>query len=471
MRRLITYILLCALILLSTPGVYANSGPVFWQGYPSADIVSVAENSPIAVERENLVFDFSGGDGFPGYTVSGRVAATYTMSNQIGEAQSVQMAFPFVGKVDGLAAADTIITADGSTLPYEVYIGDVVRSHGKPQQKEKQEGFDFAGIVSTITDKTYQAENFAEHEKGRLYTIEVKPAAGQRINFAVDFYFDQEKTKVLVNGFNRYERDGRHVRIAAWCYEPEALEIYVLGQDIKLEASGYTDGGLAERTELFTHHIATQEAELKPYLLELVRKDRERKHAEMIAETQLYNLYAKALDQQFEQNIGFATKEDLIAQDHSDRILTLVYTVDFPANSKKEVSVNYRTSGTMDRTQAANPLYTFDYILNPAENWNSFKNLDIRVIPPQEAPYIVTSSIEFARGEDGVYTAALAELQADDLSFTLYADEKVTLWDRTQGKLQKSFGYFTPIMMGVTMIMIAGAVAGLIGRRKNRNRN
>lgn len=467
MRRLTTYILSCALLFLFTPGVYANSGPVFWQGYPSTDVVSVIKDSPIAVERENLIFDFSGRDDFPAYTVSGRVTATYSMSNQTGEPQSVQMAFPFVGTVNGLAAADTVIAADGSALPYEVYIGDAVRSHGNPQQ----ENFDFAGIVGTITGKTYQAESFVAHEKGRLYTIEVKPAAGQRINFAVDFDFDQEKTKVLVSGFNRYERDGRHARIAAWCYEPEILEIYVLGQDIELEASGYTDGGLAERTELFTHCITTQEAELKPYLLELVRKDGERQHTEMIAEVQLYNLYANALDQEFAWNMGFATKDDLIAQDYSDRILTLVYTVDFPANGTKEVSVRYRTSGTMDRTQTAKPLYTFDYILNPAENWNSFKNLDIRVIPPQEAPYIVKSSIEFARGEDGVYTAALAELPADDLSFTLYADEKVTLWDRAQGRLQKRFGYFAPIVMGAVVILIAGAVAGLVGRRNNRNRN
>ena len=32
------------------------------------------------------------------------------------------------------------------------------------------------------------------------------------------------------------------------------------------------------------------------------------------------------------------------------------------------VSVSYKTSGTMDITETAKLLYTFDYILNPAEN-------------------------------------------------------------------------------------------------------
>ena len=161
-------------------------------------------------------------------------------------------------------------------MPYNLYIGDVVDSYGASIE-DREPSFDFNDIVSTITDELYKAENFTESEKGKLYTIEVKPTTDQRINFAVDFNFDSKKTKVLTYGFNRYERNGKITRIAAWCYEPEVLEIYVLGEDIDLNINAYTDGELRQKTDLFTHQISTKEVELKPYLMQYIRNNDYRK--------------------------------------------------------------------------------------------------------------------------------------------------------------------------------------------------
>ena len=47
------------LILTLFMPVYANSGPVYWQGYPAAEMMSVEPDTPITVESEELVFDFS----------------------------------------------------------------------------------------------------------------------------------------------------------------------------------------------------------------------------------------------------------------------------------------------------------------------------------------------------------------------------------------------------------------------------
>ncbi len=48
----------------------------------------------------------------------------------------------------------------------------------------------------------------------------------------------------------------------------------------------------------------------------------------------------------------------------------------------------------MDRTSTYDPLYTFDYLLNPAERWAGFTNLNIEIRPPKSNPYIVDSSID-----------------------------------------------------------------------------
>ena len=467
-KKLIVNITFIALVFSFVTAVFANSGPVFWQGYPSSDIMLIEDSSTISVENENLVFDFSDSDN-SSHTISGKVTATYEMFNPTNELQSVHMAFPFVGRLDNLKPDDIVITSDDNVLTYDMYIGNVVNSYGNPLQEDKEANFDFANIVSTITDNLYTAKHFTENEKGKLYIIEVKPTTDQRINFAVDFNFDYEKTKVLTKGFNRYERDDVKTKIAAWCYEPEILEIYVLGEDIDLEINAYIDGELKEKTDLFTHRISTREVEVRPYLMEYIKNNTNGKISGMISDNQLYNLYAKSLDEYFIKNMGFSSEHDIMAQENYERILTLIYYVEFPQNSSKEVSVSYRTSGTMDKTETVKPLYSFDYILNPAKNWSDFKNLNIKIITPEEAPYIVKSNIELSKGENKVYTATLTDLPEDDLSFTLYIDEKITLLDKVGGNLQRSFGYFTPLVIGAIALLIIGVIIMAVVHKRKIN--
>ncbi len=433
--------------------VSANSGPVYWQGYPSSEIMSVARNSPITVQEENLLFDFSDYNDSD-YSISGKITAVYKMVNPTNGPQSVQMAFPFVGALEGLSPDSVVVTAGDSVLPYDLYIGEAVNAHGTPGQKEKGTSFDFAGIVEAVTNELYRAKNFADNEKGRLYIFDVTPTADQRINFAVEFNLDDKKTKVFAQGFNRYERDGEKTKIAAGCYEPQTLEIMVLGEDIDFRTDAYSDGALQEKTGLFSSQISVREVTLKQYLLEYVKKNAHKENEGMISDTQLYNLYAKSLDQYFTENMGFCFEHDLLAQGHHKRILTLVYTVEFPPDGEKEVGVNCRISGTMDKTKTVSPLYSFDYMLNPAENWSDFENLNIKIITPPEAPYIVESSIKLAQEENRVYTAILADLPADDLSFALYAKEKITLMDKVAGSLRNSFGYFIFFLPFVTVFFI-----------------
>jgi len=453
MKRFMSGIL-CTAVLLSTSTVgLANSGPVYWQGYPSTGIMSIQKNSPITVEHEDLVFDFSDyDDSF--YTVSGRVTAAYRMTNPAREAQSVQMAFPFVGSINSLSAGDIVITADDETLPYEVYIGDA------------NTRFEFDDIVNTVTNEPYSAENFSENETGRLYTIHVEPATGQEINLAVDFSFDAEKTKVFTGGFNRYERDGQSTRIASWCRKPEVLEVFVLGRDIEFDINAYTDGELSQKTGLFSYRVEKQDAALKPYLIKYAKKHTNAVDTDPVSDVQLYNLYAAALDNHFNKHAGFCPEDELMRQREQERVITLVYTVEFPPESRKNVCVGFTAAGTMDGRQTTKPLYSFRYILNPAKNWAGFKDLNVEIIPPPEAPYVIESSIALTREESGVYRAALEHLPEDDLSFTLYAFEKITLLDRMVGSVQRRFGYLTVVVGAVLPLVAAAFVAAVVIRRK-----
>lgn len=478
MRQLIKrmFILLIVLSLFFTVSktVIANSGPIFWEGYPAYEVLAVVENCPIEVESEKLFFDLSSNTS-NSYTFEGSVTAAYEMINPTNKDLSVQMAFPFISSLDGFSTSDISITADGTALPYNVFIGDVVNNYGNPRQQEGKTSLVFADIVSTITDLPYQAKHFSENEKGRLYTLEVKPTTEQRINLAIDFEFDSEKTKVLTNGFNRYERDGQKVRIAAWCYEPEVLEIFVLGEDIDFNISAYVDGKLKENTNLYKCQTSLKERDIKSYLMDYV-KQYENTIEEMrepsdftvfdISERQLYNLYAAALDRLFTSCDGFGTCSDITEQNRYERILTLVYTVDFPANSKKNVSVGYKAMGTMDKTKTSKPIYSFDYILNPAKTWSSFKNLNIEIITPVEAPYIINSNIELTKEKDRYYTASLGSLPDSDFAFSVYADENVNVLDQVYSSLNNKAMYFILFAIIGILIIVIVARAVLIKHRK-----
>jgi hypothetical protein len=375
------------------------------------------------------------------------------------------MVFPYVGTLDSLLAEDITITADDTALPYNIFIGDVVDRFGSRSQGDKEAGFSFSEIIGSITDEPYAAKNFSESDKGKLYILDVRPTADQEINFAVDFEFDWKKTKVLTSGFNRYQREDEKTRIAAWCYGPQVLEIFVLGEDIELEINAYTDGELQEETDLFTCEMSSQDVGFKSYLMEYIKNNTHAISGGILSQRQLYNLYAESLDTSFTRSMGYSSGDDLVAEESHWRILTFVYTVDFPPNCEKEVSVSYRTLGTMDRTQTVDPQYSFDYILNPAENWSGFKNLNIEIITPQKAPYVIASSIEFVRGEGNIYTAALDSLPEDDLSFTLYAKERISPWDKAARNLTSL------VLGGIALLSGAIIIVALLRKYLCQNRD
>jgi hypothetical protein len=464
LKKLLAVVIFFSVILSFPTAVFANSGPVFWRGYPSSEVLSVEDNSPIVVQNENLIFDFSSVDNVS-YTISGKVTATYNMINPTDELQSVQMAFPFVSSLKNIQMGDISVIVNGNSLHYDIYAGDVVDTYGNPWQEEKDAKTEFANIVSTISDKLYQAETFAEDEKGRLYTIKVTPTTDERINFAVDFNSDSKKTKVIASGFNRYHCEDEKTSIASWCREPKTLEIYVLGEDIDLKVEAFTDGQLKEKTDKFDYQVSTQEVEVKPYLMDYIIENSARDS--MVDTIQLYNLYAKALDKYFKGNLGYTSQNDLRALEQYERIFTIIYTVEFPNNSEKEVSVSYNTSGTMDARDTAKPLYSFDYILNPAKSWSDFKKLNVEIITPEEVPYVAESSIELVKVEDQVYRVSIEGLPEDDLSFSLYAEEEVKRKNIFLVGLLDTLRFLKfPPVIGAIVLLIVGIIVVVISKRK-----
>ncbi len=427
---------------------YANSGPVIWPAVPSSDIVAVEGNSPIEVRNEMLTFDFNDAKNSD-YSISGKVTAEYEMYNPKDKKETSVMAFPFVESIRGFSEDAVSIMADDDTLPFEVYIGSRIDrrvNYGVEQQKGI---YDFKEIVGTIKRDKYVPYNFSEDETGKLYKIYAEPKVDNAY-LSVEFNYDLAHTKVMTKGFNSFSGDGENIRVAAGLWKTEVLEIFILGEDVDLVFEKYKDGTLTEKTDLLHYEVTSEDIMLKDYLKQYTNVDDNDTYN--FNEIQLYNMYAKALDGAFTSNMGFCSEDMLSEEWYSKRILILVYTVEFPENSTKTVSVGYTAAGTMDKRETNKPQYTFDYILNPAENWNDFKNVNIKIITPEEAPYIIKSSVDLNREDNNIYSAALNSLPEQDLSFTLYYKEKISLLDRVDLYKASIIGF---------LVLIIGAVAAI----------
>ena len=451
MKKFIKVILSVLLVISFATAAFANSAPVYWQGYPSAEILSVDKNSPIEVKNENLVFDFSN-EGDYNHSYECKVTAEYEMVNPTTEDLSVQMAFPFIESIRTLSESNIRITADNE-LPYEIYVGEIINNYNSDDAEEKNH-FEFEKIIETITTDTYKADNFSDNETGKLYSIEFKPSSDTDIRVVVDLDFDYGKTKIFAGDFSGFSREEGKTRLTTWCREPEVMDIYVLGEDAEFNISGYIDGSMNEKTDLYTYEISEEEIDVKTYLLDVIRNYLHMNFDD-ISDIQLYNLFAKVMDEQFTNNLGLSTLDELLTYGSINRLITLVYNVEFPKNSERTVSVSYKTVGTMDKRNTKEPLYTYDYILNPAKNWKDFKNLNIKIIPPEESPYVIKSSIGLNK-EGNIYTASLENLPEDDFTFTVYYKEKITFMDKLAGEIDRSLGYifmFMPFVLGFILII------------------
>ena len=452
MKKYAAIITLLLILTLFTPAA-ANSGPVYWQGYPAAEMMTIEKETPLIVESEELVFDFSQ-QYTPTYNLAGKVTATYQMSNPTAEQQAVQMAFPFCGRLQMLDAAEIVIKVDAHELPFELYLGSRLDFADSGAAAAPSNSLTFQDILSAVSRQQYDADNFSAGEVGRLYRFMLSPTTEQNINFAVSFSYHAEEISILCHGFNGFEREGEKVRLTSWCAEPMQAAIFVLGGELDFTVQAYTDGELTDSTDLYTAEITVEAQQVKPYLLTLSRQQPGTTAITLLDETQVYNLYAEALDRQFTYNLGYCAAEELWAQAEQERMLVLLYTVEFPPQSVREVSVSYVTSGTMDKRETVSPQYSFTYLLKPAAHWRHFKNLQIRIITPPETPYVVNSSLPLKQTAEREYSAEFTALPADDLYFTLYAKEKITAADKAAVKIKRIFAYFPLSVLGLLLLSI-----------------
>lgn len=166
------------------------------------------------------------------------------------------------------------------------------------------------------------------------------------------------------------------------------------------------------------------------------------------------------------QALSFTQQE--VENDDPDRERTaLVYTVEFPAGGTREVAVSYPSFSYSIQEGTTYWQHTFTYLLSPAQYWAHFGTLDVEISAPEEAPYIIDSTLPLEAAGEGRYTAHFDGLPEGELEFTLYREPSITLWDRCNAFLQDA-GYVMFFLGPVILVVAVLVIVGVLLRRQRR---
>ncbi len=464
MKRFVHLIII--FIMANAIFVNANSAPSYWEAYPYSEVLAVDKDCPVVVNSEHLTFDFSQDYEYGNnFSPVARVNAGYEMMNPTDGTLYVQMAFPFVASLTDLSVSDIAIRVDDETIPYEIYIdpddADVEGSDG--------EGFSYGGVGDILKDPIV-SEDFDLNNDAKLYRLKVDMDSKEDVDFKINFNVNPQKTRLIVSGFNGGSygySDGEGSSISARISNSEAMEILILGEDFEFTYEVYSNENKKLPKDSYNIDIIQDTADPGEYLSAAIRQDIRADISNWISDDQLLAPYVSRIFRE-SRVTGFVMLQDVLAAGFTDRIITLVYSVEFPAQETRRVSVGYLSAGVMDSRETTWPQYSYTYLLSPAQNWADFANLDIEIMTPEEAPYIIKSNLELTADGRNRYTASFDALPKEELSFTLYKNAKATFADKVQKKVSK-LSYALYFLWPVLAIIVAASVL-FVGRAITRRK-
>ena len=140
---------------------------------------------------------------------------------------------------------------------------------------------------------------------------------------------------------------------------------------------------------------------------------------------------------------------------------------DIGVGGTREVAVSYPSFSYSIQEGTTYWRHTFTYLLSPAQYWAHFGTLDVEISAPEEAPYIIDSTLPLEAAGEGRYTAHFDGLPEAELEFTLYREPSITLWDRCNAFLQDA-GYVMFFLGPVILVVAVLVIVGVLLRRQRR---
>lgn len=404
--------LLC-LILFLPSGVYANSAPSYWIGTTAFGSVVTDKDCPLVVTKEILTFDlptfpenyYFSSEEFDSYDA--QVQASYTFYNPASYAVTATLLFPFGAIPDYI---DKELFADPSL--YEVTInGTVIEPKLRHSLILDEYDFDLERDLSLLEDDFVSDSFYSTDTPVTCYTY--RPDGIDTEDFveaAFVFDADPEKTKVILEDQSGLDLLDDGVRLSRRISDSE-FHIYVIGEDFTQPPQWqlYEDATFEHTVSGSVLLTDTQVLSFEDYVFSEYHPE---------SAINLYDWYNAA--------VACLNQNETSGVTDADTLSNLPYML----MRWYEYSISLDPGQTLTNTVYApiypsadggyDPaIYSYTYLLSPAQEWASFGELEVHIHTPY---YLIEDSFDQFRQTSTGYHAVFSTLPKGELTFCLSSE-------------------------------------------------
>lgn len=458
-KRLLGILLIAVLL---TGSVSANSAQTWFEGVDAAGVVASVQVSPITVEKEILTFDlqsfpreyYTSAEDFLAY--SGSVTAEYTFYNPSTYTVTARLLFPF-----GILPSYAGFSGDTMAERYGVSVdGAAVETTLRHTLSGGYEQFSLEKDLGKLSDDYVEGAWVQQDTPVTKYTFEVEETGGQRggsVTAAFWMNTDTEDRWLFAPDQSGYhaEEDGT-VEVSSWVWDGRTMVVYVIGQDFDQfpEWKFYTDGNMEEEITGNMTEISVEELTFREFAL------LERYEDTGVSEMDWYNAMLSVCEELTAEfnNLIFFWHYDM---DLSSYLMGW-YEYEITLEPGQHITNTVTAPVYPDIDQSYEPaVYTYTYLLSPAQTWSQFGKLEILVNTPY---YMSDESISgFQQTETG-YRLVQGGLTEGELTFSLCQEEEPEMV-KSSGLSALGPGI---VMVGFCVLLLCGLVAVLVGLRKKK---
>lgn len=455
MKRLLSTLaalaLVLPLLLSAAAPALANSAQTHWHGTALTGAQIQDKDCPLVVEHEDLTFhisefpvnSYASQQEFLDYSAS--VTAEYTFRNPADYTVTATLAFPF-----GEFPSYGIYTDD--TERYGVTVNDapvstVLRHTYSPQfsiddltlLQNDHLTDDFFSPDLSVTKITYAISEIDE---------EAYPAASASFTYTPH----PSKTRYIVSNYSGGSFDEDKGSIFTWLDNGISFDLYILGEvpDPLPQWTCYENGAMETEIPGSVTPVKTESLTLQ----ELIFKEYDPEQG--VSEVDWYN----AVTTYLKRNTMGSASIDCTAPMQLMRWYQYEITLGPGETLKNAVTAPLYPEIDL---RYAPPLYTYTYLLSPAQTWKSFGDIDIHI----ETPFCLVDSEDTLEGstrDEVGWSLHLDGLPEGELIFSLSEAEHPR---RTSYALQ-NLAILLPLILLILLPVAAILVLVLVRRHRRK---
>ena len=427
LHRFPLLLLLCLLLVSTALPVAANSALHKWTGLSSTGSILTGSRGPLQIEKELLTFDltefpkapYTDSADFAAY--SGKVTAEYTVLNPTDAPVTATLLFPF-GQIPTYGS---IYDQQGNlvqNLDAEKYgafsDGKPLRTTLRHSFSRSPYAFDLQKDLALLSDSFRSTQAFTPNMPVTKYTFTVKGVEKWHYSdahAALDIPKHDEATWFYLEGGASFKSlpDGNN-RISAWVLNNGSqFTLYAIGNPPeKLPVWHFYKTGTTKDGDEIAGSMTLESTESMT-LLELARN--RWKAGSGISLVDWYNAMLSEMTTDQTDNLLFLT---LFEQGFSQHLMQWYeYELSLAPGQRLVNRVTAPIYPDINGSKEP-PVYTYTYLLSPANTWDKFGTLDIVINTPY---YLTRNNLQRFTKTDTGYTLSLNHLPEDEFVFYLSA--------------------------------------------------